>query len=348
MKKTVGKIIACSMGLPMITCSLIGCSSSKIAPLPTPNSNVKSSVESEVGNSTESNSEISIIEDSEKDSISEVVFECDLDYENSTTTFTKKDGSYWIEYCTISNDEKYDGAFDSGPYGGKIDKKTYERCVAIIEYVKENREEFDRKAKEFSHLNYADKNADTLLNFAFSTLALSAWDGNDTEDVDEYRKENEEDARIHLDDIENIISHEDVTGDYVIYSSIFSSHQNVHEAIKSYFNEEDNKYPRVVDYDTYVATWNYYTHDAPLQYEDKDKEYVIYAYLGFFQNVDIRVDKMKQKDGKVDLTIYQDARGCMAGGNGALLVVPVEKGTEIGKVKFFGPVLTRLDAMTCY
>ena len=262
-----------------------------------------------------------------------VSFECNTQYTLSTTTFTKKGDAYSVEYIAVTHDDykEYADTFDEGPFGGEIDKETYDRAIAIINYVSNNTDEFNDKARKYSQLDYANPTSDLLLDFAFSTLALSV-DKQNVEDSEYMSRE----AKYHLDDIEQIINHVDFVDQYYVYTDIASSGGKEEGYLHDYYNDADTRL-RIVDYSTYVDTWNYYTKNEPLKFDDKDKEYAILADLGFSSWVDLWVDELVIEDNKLIVSLYNDHNGVMADGGGAFLVIPVPKGTEIGDVVIAGP-----------
>lgn len=249
------------------------------------------------------------------------IYECSHDSEKSTTIINKNNDNYSIEYTS----DTY------GTVGGEIDKSTYDRIIKIIDYIKENEDEFNEKAKKYSELNYADPDADLLLDFMFSLLALGV-DDSQKDSRDHFERE----FKYHIDDIEQIINHEEVQNEYTIYTNIRSSINDNDGYITHYYNEED-KNIRIVDFDTYKNTWNYYTNEEALPYTDEDKDYIVLADIGFSCWVDLRLEAIEIKYNKVNLVLYSDHNGVMADGGGALLIIPVEKGTKIGNIEFKGP-----------
>lgn len=254
------------------------------------------------------------------------------DYYTSTVILTSDGDKYSIEYSAVANEKEYADSFDRSSIGGEIDEDTYNRVVTILDYMNGNRDEFNKKAVKYSQLNMTYPSESLLMDFAMSYLALS---------VDEEYKDDWEECKYEADsflsDVEQIIEHEDFTEQSYVYTNIASCYDKDREGyLHEYYSDKDEKI-RVVDYKTYVDTWNYYTNNAPLQYEDADKDYAILAELGFSSWVDLWVDNMSIEDNKLNVSIYSDENGVMADGGGAFLVIPVPKGTEIGNVDIHGP-----------
>ncbi len=270
----------------------------------------------------------------------------DLNYETEYTnvhvTLTKNNGKYYLTYEGISKDPEYD-SFNDGPYEGELDEETYNRLSNVLTYLEDNKDEFDRKAAKYSKLNMASPDSTTLMDFALVWYAL-------TVDEDEQSEDSYVDTRWeadnYLEDMEQIIAHED-NNDYYVYTSIYSSFDSsINEKAKvneygqycvyNYYNEEDGSL-RIVDYDTYMDTWNFYTNGANPKFTDENSEYAIKASLGFNSWVDLWVDSMSIENGVLSVDLYNDLNGIMADGGGAFLVIPVPKGTKLGNVTVSGP-----------
>ena len=171
-----------------------------------------------------------------------------------------------------------------------------------------------------------------LMDRALHYLAASV-----DERYKENQRENQYKAESYFHDIEYIIDHRLFTDEYYVYTDIESPKIISNDScIHSYYHDRDQEL-RVVDYNTYVDTWNYYTKNAPLHYTDKTKDYAILADLGFSQWVDLWLDSLAIDGNKLNVDIYNDHNGSMAGGDGAFMVIPVPKGTEIGKINIIKP-----------
>lgn len=268
----------------------------------------------------------------EKDKVEKREVEYVNEYNKATVTLSKDGDRYIIDYVALAHNPEFSDSFNEGPMGGEIDEDTYNRVIKILDYMDENRDEFNEKAAKYSQLNMANPDETSLMKFALSYLALSV-DKSYKDDWDTCRYE----AESFLSDVEQIISHEDFTDEFYAYTDIASCGDKDREGyLHEYYSSEDEKI-RVVDYNTYVDTWNYYTNNAPLKYEDTDKEYAILAELGFSSWVDLWVDNMFIEDNKLNVSIYSDKNGVMADGGGAFLVIPVPKGTELGDVDIHRP-----------
>ncbi len=249
-------------------------------------------------------------------------------YDTATVTLSHNGEKYYIEYEAVADDPEYADSFNSGPYGGEIDRSYYARLMDIVAYIDDNQEKFNEKAVKYSQLDMANPTDTLLMNFATSYLALSA-DEEYKDDFDKLRYE----ADSYLNDIEQIIAHGDASlEDYYIHDGIVSCEDETREGyIHDYYAEDDFNL-KIVDYDKYVDMWKYYAGDTPLIYDNPDQDYAVRAILGFSSWVSLWVENYAVTDGVLNISMCYDENGVMADGGGVFMVMPVPKGTKLGTV----------------
>ena len=136
---------------------------------------------------------------------------CETDDLESTTSLNTDGQNCTIEYVSVSKNKELT-AYDKGPLSGSIDKDRYDRIIAVLNTIGDNRAEFSAKAEQFSQVNKAYPSFDTLFDSMLVWYALYA--NHDDKTTDDATKALWE-ADNYLADIEQIAEHDYVADNYV-------------------------------------------------------------------------------------------------------------------------------------
>ncbi len=225
---------------------------------------------------------------------------------------------------TNGNIIKY--TWDGEEFTEKLNRETFTRLHNALEYIMSDKDGFQERVNKYNCINT------TGGSDFYGMMMCYSYASGDKKEGDKYLK-----------DIEYIRNYKEPDLPYVLYGSIHSSAQkSIPNAVYGYLHDDDET-AKIVDYDAYAEMWDYYTLGAERPYADKSKEYAVFVALGFSQNVTTRINSLSVKHGKVNVSLYMSFRGCMADGGGILLVVPVDKGTTIGKFSIKKTLLDELD-----
>lgn len=139
--------------------------------------------------------------------------------------------------------------------------------------------------------------------------------------------------------------------DYLLYTAAYAGEYSLFEDIECYKNDTDPKHdhyysdydktPRVVDYQTYVDTWNYYASDnwkgsAVPKYNNENKNYIIYAVLNYNQYTECKVIDVLTMENSIDLYLWEDnPDGTIGNGDGYILAIPTDMpvGTTVNRIQ---------------
>ncbi len=127
-------------------------------------------------------------------------------------------------------------------------------------------------------------------------------------------------------------------GDYCSQNFLVLPTENIHA---DYYNQED-KTPRIVDYQTCFDTWKWYTTDkyhdpGTMKFHDKQKNYILYVQSRGCITTNAGVADVINKDDHIDLYIWEEGKwGSTADSEGFIIIIPTDM-----------PIGTKINLFTC-
>ncbi len=252
-----------------------------------------------------------------------------LGYGTSHVTFTyePEENMYRLHY-------REEGSYPTET-SNRISVDIFNRLTTVISRVAENEQDFNQKAATYNRMNLRLPTTSYMLSHTMYCFAMRP---DEIEGADEIDFEKEFNAELWLEEIEYILSiKEPQRICYSIYDEILSSRVEMTDGEQKClyeYRKGDDQFVSVVDYEEYLDAWNYYTDDSPAPYSDVDSDYVIFADLGFYCNVDLEIEDMALYDGELCLVLRLEHDGMATTGGGTFMVIQVPPGTGLGTVDF--------------
>lgn len=151
--------------------------------------------------------------------------------------------------------------------------------------------------------------------------------------------------------------------DYLLYTAAYAGEYSLFEDIycdqdsdkprHDHYYSDDDKFPRVVDYDTYKKTWEYYCSDGnesnkSPKYGNTNQNYIIYTVLNYHAWTDCKVIDALKQNNEIDLYLWEGSHGAMGAGDGYMLAIPTDMpvGTKVNRVRTVDECEYALLAMT--